>query len=116
MREKQTSNGTSYYLKTGAQVEGTEAQNEILEAASEVYEDTDQRLVVTSGDEGDEGDGIHMEGSLHYEGKALDFRIWNLGDPQATADALAERLGEDFDVVYGEGHDTHIHVEKDPSC
>lgn len=61
-------------------------------------------LVVTSG-----SDGTHMEGSLHYQGLALDLR--NPRDPTAAAAVLRARLGREFDVI-AEGH--HIHVEYDP--
>jgi hypothetical protein len=120
MRSRRTPSGTTYHLKTGVEVEGTDSQNEILDAAGKAYADTEQRLVVTSGNEGVEGDGVHTDGSFHYESngaQALDLRIWNLEDPAAVAAEIAELLGEDFDVVYGEevGHSTHIHVEEAPA-
>jgi hypothetical protein len=120
MRTQTTPAGTTYHLKTTAEVKGTSAQNAILDAAGEAYEGTDQALVVTSGNEGEEGDGVHSEGSLHYESngsKAIDLRVWNLGDPGAVADQIADTLGSNFDVVFGAdvGHSTHIHVERDPA-
>lgn len=116
MRTQYTNNGTEYFLKDGANVEGTVAQDEILDAAGNAYEGTDQELVVTSGDEGHDGDGVHSDGSLHYDQRAVDLRIWNLDSPGAVADEIAQLLGEDYDVVYGAevNHETHIHVEKDP--
>jgi len=120
MRSRRTPSGTTYHLKDGAEVKGTKAQNKILDAAGKAYADTEQRLVVTSGNEGGEGDGVHSDESEHYPDQgsdALDLRIWNLEDPAAVAAEIAELLGEDFDVVYGEevGHSTHIHVEEDPA-
>lgn len=64
--------------------------------------------VITSGRE-----GTHMDGSLHYEGAAIDLRIWYMlpGKQREYADVLAEVLGDDFDVVL---ESNHIHVEYDP--
>jgi hypothetical protein len=117
MRSRRTPSGTKYHLKAGVKVEGTSSQNEILNAAGEAYAGTGQRLVVTSGNEGNRGDGVHTESSEHYESDALDLRIWKLSDPARVAAEIAELLGEDFDVVCGEevGHSTHIHVEEDPA-
>jgi hypothetical protein len=105
-----TSSGTTAHLKDDSvDMAGTvpTAVDPIIEAASQVYEDTPQRLVITSA-----ADGRHMDGSLHYEGKALDPRIWHLPNPSGAAGELQRRLGADYDVVY-EG--THIHAEHDPS-
>lgn len=64
--------------------------------------------VITSG-----RDGKHKTGSLHYEGKAKDFRT-NYLSPIAQA-ALRNRvkalLGKDYDVVL---EPTHLHIEYDP--
>ena len=66
-------------------------------------------LVVTSGAEGQLGDGIHRKDSLHYQGLAVDIRIrdyvWCL------IEMLKKRLGVGWDVVE-EGD--HIHIERDP--
>lgn len=122
MRTQYSKRGTKYKTKSGVEVEETEPQLDILDAAAKAYADTPQDLVVTSGDEGERGDGVHSWGSHHYPantpescgGWALDLRIWNLDDPRQTADEIASILGTDFDVVYGPQHDTHIHVEYDP--
>lgn len=115
MRKQYTKQGTIYYLKDGAEVSGTDSQEQILEAAAKAYATTPQRLVVTSGDEGYRGDGVHSYGSEHYEGDGLDFRIWGLPNAGRTADQIAAELGPNFDVVYGAAvdHRDHIHVEKD---
>ena len=70
--------------------------------------------VITAGD-----DGTHKVGSLHYEGKALDFRTKHV--PRDKLDALlgliAARLGDqDFEWLM-ESRDQpyeHLHVELDP--
>jgi hypothetical protein len=57
-------------------------------------------------------DGLHSAGSLHYYGRALDFRIRyfkNNAECEA-ADLLKKALSEDYDVIL---HKTHIHVEYD---
>ena len=58
-------------------------------------------------------DGEHMVGSLHYQGLAVDVRIWDF-----TTDELPElctqlraALGPNYDVVL---HRSHIHIEYDP--
>lgn len=114
MRKEYSKNGVEYYLKDGVELAGTKAQKTIVEEAAKVYSDTPQRLVVTSGNEGHEGDGVHMDESEHYPDQgcdALDLRIWNLPDPAAAARELQERLGPVYDVVL---ESTHIHVERDP--
>ena len=71
--------------------------------------ENDVECVVTSGDE-----GRHMAGSLHYEGKALDFRTRDLpahSKPAMFAE-VQERLGSDFDVVLEK---THLHIEWQPA-
>lgn len=74
---------------------------------------TGKEAVITSGQ-----DGTHMRGSLHYEGRAIDLRVWytdHVGRTAYWATMLAERLGEDYDVLYGnKGHWNHIHLEYDP--
>ena len=69
-------------------------------------------MVVTSG-----RDGRHMEGSLHYLDRALDFRTKHLTKAQKHT-LLAEarhRLGSNYDVLLEhEGRaNEHLHVEYD---
>lgn len=59
-------------------------------------------------------DNKHMQGSLHYEGRAFDLRIWAF---QKNQDALKnfiaqckKALGVGYDIVL---ESTHIHVEYD---
>jgi hypothetical protein len=62
-----------------------------------------------------------MEGSLHYDAKALDLRVWDLGDHEEVAREIQARLGGDYDViaewrVEGDGEvPSHIHAEHDPA-
>jgi len=66
------------------------------------------RCVVTSA-----FDGQHKPGSLHYVGRALDFRIWDVPSEERAdlAAHIRDRLGPDFDVVL---EANHIHIEYDP--
>ena len=62
-------------------------------------------------------DSKHGKDSLHYRGRALDFRTKNYtGDKQALRDEIKEALGADFDVILEDlgGDNEHIHVEYDP--
>lgn len=71
--------------------------------------------VITSGN-----DSRHSKGSLHFVGRALDFRGRNISDGQghALARAVSERLGPNFDVIFEiDGRNpanNHLHVEFDP--
>lgn len=63
-------------------------------------------------------DSGHKAGSLHYKGKALDFRLNSLKreDRVRVVGDLAVALGDDFDVLH-ESEDTaneHLHCEYDP--
>lgn len=76
---------------------------------AEVFSDFGYDCTLTSGREGN-----HMNGSLHYLGKANDFRTFHVGDPVKIgliAADISRRLGPDYDVVV---EHTHIHVEYDP--
>ena len=58
-------------------------------------------------------DGEHSAGSLHYTGLAMDFRtrIVPEGERPKLRDAVAQALGDEYDVVL---EATHLHVEFDP--
>ena len=99
------------YIKQGVKIDLLTPQALLaLMVAKDVYEKDHQvELVLTSGN-----DGSHSSGSLHYGGNAIDIRIWNLPDsvtPEEVRDQIAERLGENYDVVL---ESTHIHIEYDP--
>ena len=62
-------------------------------------------------------DSKHMDGSLHYIGKAADTRTKDFtGDKHQLLTDCREALGANFDVLLeGEGTDNeHLHVEYDP--
>ena len=62
----------------------------------------------------------HKEGSLHFVGMALDFRMNNIHgiDREKIVYRIKEYLSNDFDVVLEEFVDDptndHLHVEFDP--
>lgn len=59
-------------------------------------------------------DGEHSKNSLHYEGRALDYRTRHVPRKDILQDIvreIAEALGPEFDVVL---EATHLHVEYDP--
>lgn len=65
----------------------------------------DEEPVITSCRE-----GTHMDGSLHYFGKALDFRL-PANKLQEKMDKLRSMLGLNYDVVLSK---SCVHVEYDP--
>ena len=76
--------------------------------ANEVYKKHGADLVITSGD-----DGKHLPHSLHYQGHAVDLRIWTIAPskvPHVVKD-LRNALGANYDVVL---ESDHIHIEYDP--
>ena len=100
-------------FKPGVSINGVQPELLIgLLVAAQVYGARGIAFVVTS-----VLDGKHMDGSLHYAGKAFDCRLASWYDKEATDDDAALRdelkrgLGDDFDVVL-EGD--HIHVEYQP--
>ena len=75
-----------------------------LPVLDQVYEDFQTELVITSGK-----DGVHGQNSLHYQGKAVDLRIWNV--LHSLVARLQSELGPDFEVILEKDH---IHIELDP--
>jgi hypothetical protein len=77
-----------------------------------VYDNYRCECVITSGN-----DSKHGANSLHYKGRALDFRTKNYaGDKRALRDEIKEALGDDFDVILEDlgGVNEHIHTEYEP--
>lgn len=96
-------------VKPGANYDGlTGDMKRACEIIDRVYERYDYVCVLTSGK-----DGEHGEGSLHYEGRAGDFR--NRQMPAENKGIVAtdcrKELGNDFEVILEK---THMHVEHDP--
>jgi hypothetical protein len=95
-------------IKDGATIAGLDIRmRPALIAADKIWESLGQDLVVTSG-----LDGTHSAGSLHYYGRALDFRTryFSETDRHLAAARLREQAGEQYDVVE---HSSHIHIEFD---
>lgn len=62
-------------------------------------------------------DSVHMPKSLHYAGKALDFRTKHLMMPDKVFAALKSQLEPlGFQVIWEDkgGNNQHFHIEHDP--
>ena len=96
-------------IKDGANYDGlTREMREACVIIDRVYTRYDYVCVLTSGK-----DGTHGEGSLHYEGRAGDFRTRQV-TPENKHKIIADcqkELGPEFEVIL---EDSHIHVEHDP--
>jgi conjugal transfer mating pair stabilization protein TraG len=79
--------------------------------ASMIFESFGVPAVVTSGN-----DSQHMEGSLHFAGRALDFRTKHMsggGSAFSVRDQLRVALGPTFTVLledFGQANE-HLHVQ-----
>ena len=102
----------TFSVKPGVEITGLHLRMlDALPKIARVFEAFGYDTTVTSG-----RDGEHMNGSLHYVGRALDFRTW--ADSQGTqlqasgkekiCDEILREIGYDFDVI---PERTHIHVE-----
>lgn len=60
---------------------------------------------ITSGTE-----GKHKRGSEHYQGNAVDFRIWDMADPAACVEEMKLVLGENYFIQLEADH-IHLHYE-----
>ena len=97
-------------LKNGVSLYGLHPKMQVANGiAAVIYQEAGQELVVTAG-----LDGKHGDNSLHYKGRACDYRTWYFSDEQKkeVVQELARRLGDDYDVVL---EATHIHCEYDPT-
>lgn len=68
-----------------------------------VYTNQIAILIITSG-----LDGKHKNNSLHYEGKAIDLRRWELENAWKAVLIMQRSLGKNYRVFLER---THIHVE-----
>lgn len=96
------------YLKDGVKFDGIHPRMiEALPIICAVFGSFESPAVCTSAYDGD-----HMDGSRHYEGLALDWRIWYIQVDRVihTVEILQSELGDDYDVIQ---EATHIHVEYD---
>jgi hypothetical protein len=96
-------------IKEGVRLQGLQPEMIVaLMIAKDVWDDYGQRITITSAT-----DGPHSDMSLHYCGRALDFRTRYFDEETRPVvyDELVKALGSQYDVVY---HSTHIHVEYDP--
>lgn len=96
-------------LKPGASLKGVVW--ELFEAALKVeaaYNALGHDCIITSGT-----DGQHIPKSLHYKGKALDFRTFHVPVTQREKirKSVKQRLGADYDVILEKDH---LHIELDP--
>lgn len=102
-------------LKSGVRL--TDLSPQMVLAASvieAVFHSFGVECVITSAN-----DSKHSEHSLHYKGRALDFRTKYEalnGREEELRDAVKNSLGPDFDVVIESvGSDNeHLHCEYDP--
>lgn len=76
-----------------------------LLVTEQVFLNRGELLVVTSA-----LDGVHMRGSLHYVGAAVDVGLPPSNVAPTVAD-IAIQLGDNYDVVLEAGH---IHIEFQP--
>ena len=101
-------------IKNGVILSGLDIHMQpVLKAADRVWRDHGQELVVTSGLE-----GTHSAGSLHYYGRALDFRtrFWERSEQEEVLKEMTTILEDteyEYDLIL---HSTHLHVEYDPNC
>lgn len=98
-------------IKQGVSLKGLQPQMAVAYAiVQDIYRQFGYGATITSGN-----DGVHMAGSCHYTGDALDFRTKHLErtDFRVMMDEIKAALGQEFDVVIeGEGtENAHLHIE-----
>ena len=81
----------------------------IFGVLDEVFESHGVDCVITSAN-----DSTHMNGSLHYEDKAIDLRSHDLnpGEEEQVVAELRQVLGLDYDVLLEDrdGLNEHVHI------
>ena len=105
-------------VKEGAKIDKTSSN--MMYAAliiDSICTDMGIGCVITSGDEGKAGDGVHKRTSRHYDGEAMDFRTRELNYVKSKdfESRVRVRLDKDFPFQYDVVLETdHLHVEHDP--
>lgn len=61
-------------------------------------------------------DGVHMKGSRHYSGDALDFRTKHWPKANDFIERIKFQLGNRYDVIHESvgRPNQHLHIEYDP--
>lgn len=101
-------------IKLGVSLKDLQPQMAIAYAIiQDIYRQFGYGCTITSGN-----DGVHMAGSCHGTGDALDFRTKHLERPdfRVMMEEVKAALGQEFDVVIenvGEPNE-HLHVEYQP--
>lgn len=87
-------------------------RNLVIEAAcANVAEELKINITITSGN-----DSLHMTGSKHYSGEALDIRSKDMDNKLIFLSKVMARLGDKYQgILEGEGTpNEHFHIEYDP--
>lgn len=102
-------------IKEGVKLEGLTPEILLgLSIVEKVFEKYGIEVVITEATGGD-----HQQGSLHYQGKALDIRskhIFEYALKEKILEKCRQKLGVSFDMIlegFGEDRE-HFHVEFDP--
>jgi len=91
---------------------GVAVRHEIC-AAMEIIDDLHKSVAGREAEFTSICDGIHsVKYSLHYNGLAVDLRLWYLEDPKAFAEELQYLLGPQYQVRLEK---YHIHCEFQPT-
>ena len=93
-------------IKDGVEIEPTVAIPIALQVVEPILKKHGQELVITS-----MLDGSHKINSKHYEGLAVDLRIWDIRHPASCVSKMKNALGSNYDVIL---EIDHIHLEFDP--
>ncbi len=78
----------------------------VIENSIRLIEGMSYEMTITSAK-----DGLHMKGSLHYKGLAIDIRVFDMENPMLVLEAIKKALGVNYDVIF---EIDHIHIEFDP--